>query len=202
MNYLKKTNKKYFDPIVFSNDCNYNPWGKPGGGAPLTERGSSKLKTKIEGRMQWNLNGQTPSARKRNKLFNSAEHLPIYDSQANQLYSGSSENLTFIEKQAELRNLQRKSRKMYHDGHESFNYETQTNGLPMDIENYSDDNYANLWFGRQGGGAPIDDKRRQKLIMRLEDRSPNDFTNGTIKKVYHVDPMNLKRLPHERFYEP
>lgn len=26
MNYSKK-NKKYFDPIVFSNDCNYNPWG-------------------------------------------------------------------------------------------------------------------------------------------------------------------------------
>lgn len=152
--------------------------------------------------MQWNLNGQTPSAKKRNNLFNSTEYLPSsIDSNAGQLYSGSSENLSFIEKQAELRSLQRRSRKMHRDGQESFNYELQTNGL-SDIENYTNDNYASLWFGRQGGGAPIDDKRRQKLMMRLEDRSPNGYTNGAIKKVYPVDPLQLKRLPHERFFEP
>lgn len=48
--------------VVYQSDI-YNPWGKPGGGAPKLNNNTGQLQTKIAGTLQWNLNGETESDR-------------------------------------------------------------------------------------------------------------------------------------------
>ncbi|CAF0962986.1 unnamed protein product [Brachionus calyciflorus] len=49
--------------VVYETD-GYNPWGKPGGGAPKIDQ-SGNLKTKIVGTLRWNLNGETEEDRQK-----------------------------------------------------------------------------------------------------------------------------------------
>lgn len=48
--------------VVYNTDV-YNPWGKPGGGAPKLNQNTGQLQTKIAGTLQWNLNGETEQDR-------------------------------------------------------------------------------------------------------------------------------------------
>jgi len=56
-----KQQKSAFN-VVYQPDI-YNPWGKPGGGAPKLNNNTGQLQTKIVGTLQWNLNGETEQDR-------------------------------------------------------------------------------------------------------------------------------------------
>lgn len=56
-----KDNRSVYDNL--DDQETYDPWGKPGCGAPLINKETGKIQTKIEGRMQWNIDGMTHSAK-------------------------------------------------------------------------------------------------------------------------------------------
>lgn len=60
--------KKSMYNVIYETDA-YNPWGKPGGGAPRLDN-SGQLRTKKEGTLWWNLNGETEDNRNK-RLANS-----------------------------------------------------------------------------------------------------------------------------------
>ncbi len=48
-----KEQKSAFN-VVYADNI-YNPWGKPGGGAPKLNKNTGQLQNKIAGTLQWNL---------------------------------------------------------------------------------------------------------------------------------------------------
>lgn len=54
--------KKSVYNVVYETD-EYNPWGKPGGGAPKLDQSTGQLATKIRGTLKWNLTGETEDDR-------------------------------------------------------------------------------------------------------------------------------------------
>jgi hypothetical protein len=101
--YYKPKRKQFYD-IVYTYDNSYNPWGKPGGGAPLIDYNTNRLATKIQGSMQWNLNGLTPADKHqmRSQLNSSS-----YGFTSNSIDSFR----TSLEKEAEERNLTRQTKR-------------------------------------------------------------------------------------------
>lgn len=67
-----KDQKSAFNVVYESNV--YNPWGKPGGGAPKLNNNTGKLQTKIAGTLQWNLNGETESDRISRSMSNQSKN--------------------------------------------------------------------------------------------------------------------------------
>lgn len=63
-----KQQKSAFN-VVYQPDV-YNPWGKPGGGAPKLNNNTGQLQTKIVGTLQWNLNGETEADRVNRAMAN------------------------------------------------------------------------------------------------------------------------------------
>lgn len=60
--YDQHKEKKSAFNVVYETNI-YNPWGKPGGGAPKLNNNTGQLQTKIAGTLQWNLNGETEQDR-------------------------------------------------------------------------------------------------------------------------------------------
>lgn len=48
--------------VVYADNV-YNPWGKPGGGAPKLNKNTGQLQNKIAGTLQWNLTGESEQER-------------------------------------------------------------------------------------------------------------------------------------------
>lgn len=67
-----KEQKSAFNVVYESNV--YNPWGKPGGGAPKLNTNTGKLQTKIAGTLQWNLNGETETDRIERSMKNQSKY--------------------------------------------------------------------------------------------------------------------------------
>lgn len=196
-----KDKKPVYD-IIYTQD-QWDPWGKPGGGAPLFDRNTGKLKTKLEGTMQWNLDGQTPSARLKRmhgtyreqpslvnyrKTPNSTIKLPLpheatthrqvfggidnaniavppsrspnqlpplqqqnqsIDYYNNNVNENFKHNQTNIEREAELRNLNKYKKSNYNSTNfSSENYDDTNNNQYAQTSRVP--NYSNMWFGRTG----------------------------------------------------
>lgn len=78
-----KEHKSAFNVVYESNV--YNPWGKPGGGAPKLNNNTGQLQTKIAGTLQWNLNGETEAdriARSMNNRSSTNQNLQMFKKNA------------------------------------------------------------------------------------------------------------------------
>lgn len=97
-----KEHKSAFNVVYESNV--YNPWGKPGGGAPKLNNNTGQLQTKIAGTLQWNLNGETEQDRiarvmnnrsKTNQNLHMYKKNPVYVASPRSMHDAVRTNTTY-----------------------------------------------------------------------------------------------------------